>query len=74
MKKLVIQWKTDILKKDILRKDYQIEIDAKHNTINTTFKTQYYKTLEEGFKLSGNNNETISSVTEHTAKKMIGQR
>ena len=73
-KKLVIQWKTDIFKKKILRKDYKIDIDAERNTVNTTFKTEYYRKLEEAFKLSVNNDETIASITKHTAKKIIGQR
>ena len=74
IRKLVIPWKTKIFKKDTLRKDYKIDIDAEHNTVNTTFKCEYYKKLEEAFKLSANNDETIASITESTAKKIIGQR
>ena len=73
-KKLVIQWKTEIFKKDTIREDYEIHVDTKHATINTTFTTKYYQKLEEAFKLSVNNDETFASNTKHTAKKIIGQR
>ena len=73
-KKLVIQWKTEIFKKDTIRKDYDIHVDTKHATINTTFTTKYYQKLEEAFKLSVNNDETFASNTKHRAKKIIGQR
>ena len=72
-KKLVIQWKTEIFKKDTIREDYEIHVDTKHATINTTFTTKYYQKLEEAFKLSVNNDETFASNTKHTAKKIIGQ-
>ena len=73
-KKLVIQWKTEIFKKDTIRKNYEIHVDTKDATINTTFTTKYYQKLEEAFKLSVNNDETFASNTKHTAKKIIGQR
>ena len=74
MKKLVIQWKTEIFKKDTLRKDCKIEIDAEHNTISTTFKTGYYNKLVEASGLYSNDDDLFTRDAERTAKKIIGQR
>ena len=75
-KKLVIQWKTEIFKKEILRKDYKINIDAEHNIVKATFKSEYYKKLEEAFKLDYHNDDipTVEPITQRAAKKTIGQR
>ena len=75
-KKLVIQWKTDIFKKEILREDYKINIDAEHNTMKATFRFEYYKKLEEAFILDYRNDDipTIEPITQRAAKKTIGQR
>ena len=75
-KKLVIQWKTEIFKKEILRKESKINIDAEHNIVKATFKSEYYKKLEEAFKLDYHNDDipTVEPITQRAAKKTIGQR
>lgn len=75
-KELICQWEVNISSKNKQRKDIKnkIEKGKNQNTINATFKSEYYGKLEEAFKqLSNSNDETMKPMIEQRAKEIIDQ-
>ena len=73
IKELVRQWEINISSKAKQRSKFITEKDDQ-NTINATFKSEYYGKLEEAFKqLSNSNDETMKPMIEQRAKEIIDQ-
>ena len=73
-KELICQWGVNISSKNKQRNDIKIEKGKNQNTINATFKSEYYGKLEEAFKqLSNSNDETMKPMIEQRAKEVIDQ-
>ena len=75
-KELICQWGVNISSKNKQRDDIKnkIEKGKNQNTINATFKSEYYGKLEEAFKqLSNSNDETMKPMIEQRAKEIIDQ-
>ena len=74
-KELVNQWGAHISEKTTQRKECEFRIDENVNTIYVTFKSEYYRKLEEAFNwLSSSQDETFQSIAEHRAREIIIQK
>ena len=73
-KELVSQGEINISSKAKQRGEFKINKGENHNTMDVTFKSEYYKKLEEAFKqISKSEDETIKPIIERRAKEIIDQ-
>ena len=73
-KQLICQWRVNISSKNKQRNDTKIDKDENQKIMNVTFKSGYYKQLEETFnQLSNSKDVTIKSMIERRAKEIIDQ-